>query len=295
MAKQSFLETKERDPLSLFVKKSHSWAVQYFRPLLFLLIAGVAIFGLSLFYSYWQKQENKKSEELLYQARKELSRAEKKAGGNILNFDSGQNFFEQAKKAKYNSEIHEEVNKYINRIEKWIAQPSGLLATMEMIYFLRKYEKSELAMELLNKAVVHKKKNMVGFLVALQAGVYFMNQGECDKAINNFQFITGDEKAKWLWPEALIKTALCYEKQNKWDQAKNTYKRVKNNFSDSLDAETAGQYLNLLKLKLKMGKQFRDKKENKPTESGAGVVEESKPVMLEKDSAKNKDAEGINP
>ena len=279
MAKQSFSETKERDPLSLFVKKSHSWALQYFRPFLFLLIASISIFGFSLFYSYWQKRENKNSEELLYQARKELSLAEKKAGGNILNFDSGQNFFEQAKKAKYNSEINERVNKYINRIDKWIAQPSGLLSAMEMVYFLRKYEKSELAMELLNKAVLHKKKNMVGFLVALQAGTYLMDQGEYDKAITNFQFITKSEKAKWLWPMTLTKTALCYEKQNKWDQAKEVYKRVKSDFSDSLDAETAGQYLNLLKLRMKMDNQFWGKK----VESGKDVKEKSKPSL---DSAK---------
>ncbi len=254
MAKKGFSEKEEHDPLSLFIKKSNSWITEYFKPFLFLLLAGILIFGLVLFYSYWQKLENQKGAKLLYQSRKELVQWEKKAGGNVLSFDSSQNFFEQAKKAKYNSEMNEKVNKHIILINKWIAKPAGLFATMEMVYFLLEYEKPKMAMALLNKAVLHKKKNTTGFLSAFQAGIYLMDQGEYEKAEQSFQFITENEKAKWLWPMSLVKIALCYEKQNKWDKAKEVYRRLKNDFSDSPSAERAEKYLNLLALKARMDK-----------------------------------------
>ena len=263
MAKKKNSEKEERDPLSLFMKKSNSLVHQYFWPILTVLITSVLIFGLSIFYSYLEKQGNKKAEEQLYQVRKELVLAEEKAGGDILGFNSSQNFFGQTKKAKYNSEMDRLVNRYISLIKEWISKPVGLVAVAEMIHFLNQYEKQEQAMDLLKIATLHKKKNLVGFLIAFQSGTYLMKFGQYEAAVQDFQFITTNKNAEWLWPETLIKTALCYEKQSQVDQARMIYKRIKNDFSDSPSAEKAEQYLNLLQIRDKMSTQTGSQKADK--------------------------------
>ena len=260
MAKKNFSEKEERDPLSLFIKKSNTFLSEYFWPIFSVLVGGVLIFGLSLLYSYWGKQQNQKAEELLYQARKELVLAEEKAGGDILDFNSSQNFFGRTKKAKYNSEMDKLANQYISVIKKWISKPVGLTAAAEMVSFLYQYEKKEQAMELVKEATLNKKKNMIGFLIAFQSGAYLMDQGDYDEAVKSFQFIMMNKKAEWLWPDTLVKIALCYEQQDKKEQAQEIYIRIKNDFSDSQASGTAEKYLNLLRIQGRMGKQVENKK-----------------------------------
>lgn len=256
MAKKKNSQREERDPLFLFTQKSNSLVRQYFWPILTILVAGVLVFGLAVFYFYWDKSVNKKAEEQLYQVRKKLMLVEEKAGGNILGFDNSQNFFGKTKQAKYNSEMDELVNQYVGVIKEWISKPAGLVAVAEMVHFLHQYKKQEQAMDLLKTAAFYKKKNLVGFLIAFQSGTYLMNQGEYESAIQDFQFITANKKAEWLWPDALIKIALCYEKQNKVNQAREIYKKIKDNFSDSQAGERAEKYLNLLQLQGKTNKRM---------------------------------------
>jgi len=256
MNKNHFPSKEEQDPLSLFIAKSNSWVREYFWLLSSVLAICLVIFGLSLFYSYWQSQTNKKAAGILYQARKELVLAEKKAGGDILSFDKNQNFFEQAKKAKYSSEIDKSAHIYIDLIKKWISKPSGLSAASEMAHFLYQYDKKEEAVDLLKLTDTgRRKESLLGFLVSFQLGSYLMDQTEYGEAIQHFQFITESEKAKWLWPDALIKTALCHEKRKEADLAGEIYRRVKNDFPDSQASEKARRYLNLFQLSKKMDKQ----------------------------------------
>ncbi len=260
MAKSNFPEKEERDPLSLFIKKSNSFVSRYFWPATSLLVGGILIFGLSLLYAYLGKQQNEKAEELLYQARKELVLAEEKAGGDILGFNSSQNFFGRTKKAEYNSEMEQAVHQYISVIEKWISKSAGLTAAIEMVSFLHQYGKKEQAMELVKLVRLNKRKNMLGFLVSFQSGAYLMDQGNYNDAIESFQFIMENEKAKWLWPDTLVKIALCYEQQNKKEKAEEIYKRIKNDFSDSQASGVAEKYLNLLRIQDRMNKRVDNEK-----------------------------------
>ena len=266
MAKNNFPEKEERDPLSLFIKKSNTFVSRYFWPATSLLVGGILIFGLSLLYTYLGKQQNQKAEELLYQARKKLVSAEEKAGGDVLGFNSSQNFFGGTKKAEYNSEMDEMVRQYAGVIEEWISKPAGLTAATEMVSFLHQYGKKEQAMELVKLVALNKRKTMVGFLVSFQSGAYLMDRGSYDEAIENFQFIMKSEEAKWLWPDTLVKMALSYEQQGKKEQAKEIYKRIKNDFSDSQAGETAEKYLNLLRIQDRVGKRVdNEKTEEKKT------------------------------
>ena len=277
MAKKKHPEKEEQDPLSLFIKKSNILIQKYFKLVFLILLAGVLIFGLFLLYCYWQEKENKKASELLYQSRKELVLAEQKAGGDIMGVDSGQNFFGQTKKAKYNSEMDKSAQQYISVIKSWISKPAGLSAAVEIAHFLYQYEKHSEALSLLNVAQAYRKKNLTGFLMAFQLGTYLMNQGKYEESIKNFQFIVTAQKAKWLWPEALVKMALCYERQHKTDQAREIYKRIKNDFSDSQASDKSIRYLNLLKLKKKMKNHIGDKKNNvvlEKTDDDKTVIED---------------------
>ncbi|MDE0518204.1 MAG: tetratricopeptide repeat protein [Bdellovibrionales bacterium] len=262
MTKKTIPEKEERDPLALFIKKSSFLTQKYFKSVLIIVISGLLVFGVFLFYFYWQKKENKKASEFLYQARKELILAEQKAGGDIMSIDSGKNFFGQTKKAEYSTEMDQSARKYISVIKKWISKPTGQSAGIEMAHFLYQYEKKEEALNLLNAAKPYVKRNLIGFMIHFQLGTYLMDKNKYEDAIKSFQFIVNEKKAKWLWPEALLKIALCYEKQNKKNQAAETYKKIKDRFLDTKAGDKAIRYLNLLKVQNKIKKPVNTREEN---------------------------------
>ena len=254
MTKKNPLEKEEKDPLSLFIKKSTNWVQKYFIPLGGLLGAGLLTFGLTLFYSHLQDQQNKKAVELLYQARKVLVLAEQKEGGTVLSEKGGgtQDFFKSLKPTEYSSEIEKSVNQYWEVIQKWASKPVALSAAIELAYFLNQYKKPEKAVELLKKSSFYKTKNLHGFFLALQLGTYLIDIKEYEQALKEFSFITQNSKAKWLWPFAFVKQALCLEKQGKVDQAQKIYEKIKNNFPDSSVHGDAVKYSNFLKLQSKL-------------------------------------------
>ena len=255
MSKKKTSQAEDTDILFLFIKKTQFLVSRYFKYILSAIITGFLILGLFFLSSYWRKYLNEQTAESLYEMRKELMLAERKAGGDILGFDNSQNFFEKSKKAKYSpGEIEELSKNYIAVIKKNIYRPAAVVASVELAQFLHKYEKSRLAVDLLQAASPYKEKNVVGFLLAFQLGSYLMDKAEYSSAIQELQFITENKSAKWLWPATLVKTALCYEKQNQTDQAKKMYLKVKKDFPDSLQAEKATQYLNLLTLQEKLKK-----------------------------------------
>ena len=249
-AQDSFKE--EKDPLSRFIKLSHNWVVKYFTLALLTMAVAILAFGLMIFYSYWQKQQNKKAQEFLWKARAELISAEQKAGGEVLGFDTNAGFFGQPKKAQYSPDLKQKAQRYISEIKKHISKPAGLSAVMEMAHFLREYDQDKSALQLLQSASAYKRKNPVGFLLAFQHGVFLMDQNACEEAVQSFRFITESAQAKWLWPEALINTALCHEKQKQLNQARAVYKKIKNIFPDSQAGEKAVRYKNAMVLLQKM-------------------------------------------
>ncbi len=278
MAKNKLPDKEERDPLSLLTQKILFYTQKLFKPLAFILPAGLVGLAGFFLYSHQQKKTNNKAMELLYQSKKKLIRAEQKAGGDTLSFDHSQNFFGQAKKAEYNKELEGQAESHIALIEKWISKPAGLSAGMETAHFLYQYGKQEQAVKLLGRA--DKKKDLTGFLTAFQLGVYLMEQGKYDKALENFAFITEEKKAKWLWPEALLKTALSLEKQNKTVKAREVYKTIKKEFPDSPVSDTAGQYLNALNVMQKIKARGRDFKK-KTSSAPNGLKNNTKPVKIE--------------
>lgn len=246
---------EDKDPLSLFIKKSQLWAEKRFKALLALLCLGFIVFGLSLLYSYWLKRQNLSAEEVLHKLKHSLILAEKSAGGNILSFNNSQNFFSQAKPAPtLNQEVDTLSTNYINAIKKHKAKPAGKIAGIEMAHFLYQYKKPKQAIELLQDLDSCKKKNLIGFLVSFQLGTYLMSAGDYDKALSAFEFIANHDRSQWLKPEVLLKMALIYEKQNQIDKARNTYQQIKKDFPDSHFTRKAKQYLNLLNLQNKIQK-----------------------------------------
>ena len=248
-------QVEETDLLAFFIKRTQLWVSHNFKYILFILVSGILILGLFFLNSYWRKQFNKQAAESLYQVRKVLMLAEKKAGGDVLGFDNSQNFFGQSKKAKHNLEEIDGLSKnYIAVINEYKHRPSALAASIELAQFLYKYEKPQLAIDLLSTTSLYKKKNVMGFLLSLQLGSYLMDKAEYAAAIEQMQFITENKSAKWLWPSTLIKIALCYEKQSKIAKAKEVYLQVKKDFPDSQESDRASQYLNLLTLQEGLGK-----------------------------------------
>ena len=213
-------------------------------------------------YGYRSSQINQQAEEELYQAKEQLILVEKKYGGQLLGSNGNPGFFNQKKKASYNSEIDNSSKQYISVIEKWIKYPAGLVAAGEMAGFLYQYEgKEQEALELLKRALQSAKKSVSADLVSFQLSVYLMNSGEYEEAVSYLERITQSQESKWLWSEAFLKIGLSYEKQDKRDQAEKFYRMVQRDFPDSSSSDRALQYLNGLKIQTSLSQQNLQKEQ----------------------------------
>ena len=168
--------TKPKDPLSVFIKSSQSVVEKYFKPVLLFIACCLLLFGLSLFYIYWQGQQNEKVAEVLYQSQKQLSEAEQKAGGDILKFDNQNNFFSQSKKGEWTKQLDRLAQEHINLIKNHIKKPIALLACNRIAHWLYQYGKKALALDLLKTADLYKKANLTGFLNSFQLGAYLLDE-----------------------------------------------------------------------------------------------------------------------
>ena len=124
------------------------------------------------------------------------------------------------------------------------------MAGIELVYFLYEYDQKKEASDLLKTLnLFYKKGKLLSVLLAFQAGTYWMNQGEHTAALEYFQKIKEDPRARWIWPDIFIKMGLIYEHLKQWDQAQLIYQKIQNDFLDSQSASRAEQYLNWLTVK----------------------------------------------
>lgn len=271
MSRKHSTNLVEKDPLHIFIQKATRWLQAYFQYILVVLcIAFFAGVGF-LAYEYLQKQKNQKAENELYTIKKTLIDLEKKSGGNVFS-DADNTFFKKTVKSKYSAEIKNTIQKYQELIKKWQGTSAGILSAIELAHFLYQYEKSTQAVKLLKSTLSsYKKDNLIRLLSSYQLGLYLMDQKDYNLALPYFDFVIQSEKGKWLRPEALLKKALIYEKQNKITEAKNIYRIVQTDYADSQTSQLATQYLNLMTVELKL-----KKLENQKNEASKSVTKEGK-------------------
>ena len=269
MSRKHSSDLAEKDPLHIFIQKATRWLQAYFQYILVILcIAFLAGVGF-LAYEYLQKQKNQKAENELYTIKKTLMDLEKTSGGNVFS-DANNTFLKKTVKSEYSVEIKNIVQKYQELIEKWQGTSAGVVSTIELAHFLYQYEKPVQAVKLLQSTLnSYKKDNLIRLLSSYQLGLYLMDQKDYNLALPYFDFIIQNKKGKWLHPEALLKKALIYEKQNKITEAKNTYKSVQTDYADSQAGQLATQYLNLMTVELKL-----KKLENQKNETSKSVTTE---------------------
>ncbi len=247
---------KETDPLALFVQQANLISRRYFKFFLAVVLSLLAAYGVFLLYSHKVRQDNRKAEGELYQARKTLREVEKKQGGDFFGKPRENLFFLQRKKALFNGNLKQAFESYLQVTEKHISTSSGVWAALELGFFLSQYEDHrEQALALLQRAWSHAPRTSLKALVAFSVGVRLMEFARFKEALVYFKSITQEENWKWLWPQAFVKQALCYEKQNRPEEAEKLYLQIQKDFPDSSEKDLAGQYLNGLKLKALLKKQ----------------------------------------
>ena len=269
MSKKHSSNLAEKDPLHIFIQKATRWLQVYFKYILVVLFITFFTGAGFLVYENLQKQKNQRAESELYAVKKTLIDVEKNAGGNVF---SGTNntFLKKTTKSEYSTEIKSTVQEYQKLIEKWQGTSAGVLSAIELAHFLYQYKKPVQAVKLLQSTLnSYKKDNLIRLLSSYQLGLYLMDQKDYNLALPYFDFIIQNKKGKWLHPEALLKKALIYEKQNKITEAKNTYKSVQTDYADSQASQLATQYLNLMTVELKL-----KKLENQKNETSKSVTTE---------------------
>lgn len=246
--------SSEKDPLSLFIRKANQYLYQYFKYIICFIVLLLMVFGGVLLWQYWERQQNQLAAEELYVARSALIAAEKKANGQTLSTETPDRFFNPIQKAsEYTLDMQKSVEQYLTVIRRHLHRPMGVVSAIEVTFFLRAYGQQDPAIKLLqdlNK--VFKKKNLLGFLLAFQLGIHWMNEGKYQLALEKFQWIQQQKKIEWLKPDVLLRIGLVYEQLNQYTKARAVYTQIKKDFTDSQAAGRAEQYLNLLKVKQAM-------------------------------------------
>ncbi len=279
----SYPSTKEKDPLSLFMQKARQYLYQYFKYIIGIIVLSLVVFGGVLLWRYLEERQNQLAEEELYVARSALIAAEKEAKGQILSTDTLDRFFDPLQKAsEYTLDMQKNVEQYLTVIRRHLHRSAGAVSAMEVAYFLRTYGKNSQALELLqdlNKAF--RKKNLLGFLLAFQLGIHWMNEGQYTLALEKFQWIQQQTKAQWLKPDVLLRMGLVYEKLNQPAKARTVYTQIKKDFTDSQAAKRAEQYLNLLQVE-----QAMNQKDSTEKTKNVKVISNAQKDSQEKDSNK---------
>ena len=209
-------------------------------------LAGLSFWGSSL---YSQKQ-NEKAEAELYPFRFRLIEAEKKAGGEL--FDSRSLF--QEKKADFES-VSKEVEDYKNFLmSQETTRPAHLISAIELVAFLIKYQKQDVALSLLDFVYMRSssRTSWLYSVLLIQLGTLFMDKGDFTRAIDLFSEVLPLKSAEPFHQEILLKTALCYESIGEFEQSSDIYNEIRQNKSAGLYKERALHYDRLFRLKRKL-------------------------------------------
>lgn len=139
--------------------------------------------------------------------------------------------------------------------------PNSKAASMSALYLAEiytEYKMPEKAMQALEKVSARKTKDVLAALVLNKKAGLMADQGECSKAVDVWQNLSGQKQLNYIHDEAKLRMALCYEKMNETSKAEQLYTELSSKMSDDPEmdrsvAEDAKKYLRLLKIRQSEG------------------------------------------
>ena len=245
-----------------FIIKYRKILITFF---LFLLLASISF----LIYKSFSYQREKEAYNKFYPLQskfkkaleKTLEKIEKETPKNKKKDSKFANLFGEQKKVLSQKNLQENLLEEVRSYKEFIQnhgrkKGASVLAALELgsLFIDAKDFKSakELLFPFLDKV---SSKNTMESLLLMQLGNSLMELKEWESAIKAFSKIFKNKVNAYLHPIVMTKMGLCYEKMNKFDEAKKIYNDVLKKFPKSFSASHAQSYLNFTSLNPSFGKE----------------------------------------
>ena len=252
--------SKEAREADVFMKTSEKFIrwMQKNKQLLLLAI-GVVVAAVVGFNGlvWWKQQQELKAQNELFKIEKSYGKLHEKYETAKQDHEKALEEAVKAKKpAPAKSEAHpsgdlqkdygDVVRQFEEVMKKHEGSNSATMASLHLARIYVDYEQYPLAEKILLVSAP-KGKGLLKNLAQMMLGTVVEVQGRCDSAIKHWQEIK-DVKSV-LYPEVMLRQALCYETLSQADKAKELYKKIQAEHSESQVSRKAKSYLRLLELK----------------------------------------------
>ena len=162
---------------------------------------------------------------------------------------------------------------------------------IDLAEFYYRYGEKEEAMQLLSHFASPQSKQVLNQMASFQLASYFMNDKNCEKALDLFEKLLLNKSAEGFYNEVRLQKAICLEHLGRSQVALNEYDKMIIENPKTAIARQAKDYKKLLILKQKLNKE-KESKKAKP-DSKQNKEKEAKPdsKKAKSDSKQNKEKE----
>ena len=142
------------------------------------------------------------------------------------------------------------------------AQISSYFA-IDLADFYYRYGEKETAVQLLSHFSLPQSKQTLSQMASFQLASYFMNDKNCDKALDLFEKLLLNKSAEGFYNEARLQKAICLEHLDRSQAALKEYDKIIIENPKTAISRQAKDYKKLLILKQKLNSKKEAKKESK--------------------------------
>lgn len=237
-------------------QKIIQWVEQNFRYVLGL--CGILLFGCVavLVWSEWSKSQDQKiySEIFIFKSKLDKATLEANNGSNFR--DKSQSFYRAFKKDTpepvYSDKMNQVALEYEKKIKNHINKKVAGFFVIDLADYFHQKGEIQKAQNLLALFLKDRKPKKFLLIVYMQLISYYMDQGNCSKALPLLDRIIKTDNARTFHSEAFVQKGVCYAKESKWDQAEKMYRSSLDLSEDPFHKKMMLNYLKVLKFNKKL-------------------------------------------
>ena len=219
------------------------WIKRYFKAIaLVFFLAGLIAMAFIAWHK-WQENQEKKTQDSLYKLKSDLK---------ALIKDS--KTANQNKPLALSREMKDKAKIYEEAIKKSQKSRAGAVFSIDLADFYYQRGAKQKAKDLLSLFAFPEKSSSLYQLVSFQLSSYYMDEGECEKALALLSALRSNKKAVPFHSESDLQQGLCLERLGRYDLALSKYEAVINKDSANYVSRLAEDYKKLLLLKRNLKK-----------------------------------------
>lgn len=216
----------------------------------------ILLVSVPLFFQ-WQKKQNKKIYGELYSLQMSLQKAGVKSNDKNYRVANANPYnwltkTENKKKLIYSPEMVSLAQSFEQKIKTYQSRKAGAVFAIDLANFYNLHNKKEKAKNLLLPFAQAKKSSSIYHLASFQLATYYMDNKQCDEALPLWKNLIDNKRAGYIHQEAHIQSALCYEQQKNYTEAKNHYNLIAKKSLNRFELKKIKQRLYLMTLKQKL-------------------------------------------